>query len=143
MKFLLLVLTAVAFLRPTLPGAAATTTTYPRPPNLIVMLVDDWGWTDAGSYGASWDKAAPAFKGAISKPGWEQALRNVRMPLGTVKSRRLASAQFTRSLPGAPAGDYFVLQFATQFENKASAVETVTPMKGPEGNWRVSGYFIK
>ena len=99
--------------------------------------------TDAGSYGASWDKAAPAFKGAISKPGWEQALRNVRMPLGTVKSRRLASAQFTRSLPGAPAGDYFVLQFATQFENKASAVETVTPMKGPEGNWRVSGYFIK
>ncbi|WP_426165928.1 DUF4019 domain-containing protein [Pseudoduganella sp. R-34] len=99
--------------------------------------------TDAGSYGASWDKAAPAFKGAISKPGWEQALRNVRMPLGTVKSRRLASAQFTHSLPGAPAGDYFVLQFATQFENKASAVETVTPMKGPDGNWRVSGYFIK
>lgn len=99
--------------------------------------------TDAGSYGASWDKAAPVFQGAINKSGWEQALRNARMPLGAVKSRRLASAQFTHNLPNAPAGDYFVLQFATQFENKSSAVETVTPMKGPDGNWRVSGYFIK
>ena len=25
----------------------------------------------------------------------------------------------------------------------ASAVETVTPMKDPDGEWRVSGYFIK
>lgn len=99
--------------------------------------------TDAGNYGASWDKAATIFQGAISKPGWEQALRNVRHPLGAVKTRRLASAQFTHDLPGAPAGDYFVLQFATQFENKSSAVETVTPMKGTDGNWRVSGYFIK
>jgi len=99
--------------------------------------------TDSGSYGASWEKAAPVFQGAINKSGWEQALRNVRMPLGAVKSRRLTSAQFTHNLPNAPAGDYFVLQFATQFENKSSAVETVTPMKGPDGNWRVSGYFIK
>lgn len=104
----------------------------------------DWlALTDAGSYGASWDKAAPAFQMAINKPGWERALRNVRMPLGAVKTRRLTKAEFTHSLPGAPDGDYFVLQFATQFENKAAAVETVTPMKGPDGNWRVSGYFIK
>ena len=99
--------------------------------------------TDAGSYAASWDKAAPAFQSAISKPDWEQALRKVRMPLGVVKARRLTSAQYAHSLPGAPDGDYFVLQFATQFEYKATAVETVTPMKGPDGNWRVSGYFIK
>lgn len=104
----------------------------------------DWlALTDAGSYGASWDKAAPAFQKAINKPGWEQALRNVRMPLGAVKTRRLTRAEFMHKLPGAPDGDYFVLQFATQFENKAAAVETVTPMKGPDGNWRVSGYFIK
>ncbi|MGW8394967.1 DUF4019 domain-containing protein [Pseudoduganella sp. HUAS MS19] len=99
--------------------------------------------TDAGSYGASWDKAAPVFQDAINRPGWEQALRLVRMPLGAVKSRQLTSARFTHDLPNAAAGDYFVLQFATQFENKPGAVETVTPMKGPDGNWRVSGYFIK
>jgi len=99
--------------------------------------------TDSGTYGASWDKAAPAFQKAINKESWDQALRNVRMPLGAVKARRLTNAQFTHTLPGAPDGDYFVLQFATQFENKATATETVTPMKGQDGNWRVSGYYIK
>jgi hypothetical protein len=29
------------------------------------------------------------------------------------------------------------------FENKAAAVETVTPMADPDGAWRVSGYFIR
>lgn len=99
--------------------------------------------TDAGSYGLSWDKAAPAFQSAITRPGWEKALSNVRTPLGGVKARRLSSAQYTHSLPGAPDGDYYVLQFATQFEHKAAAVETVTPMKAADGRWRVSGYFIK
>ncbi len=112
--------------------------------NLAKAAASNWlALTDAGSYGASWDKAAPAFQSAINKPGWEQALRNVRMPLGAVKARRLTKAEFTHSLPGAPDGDYFVLQFATQFENKAAAVETVTPMKAADGSWRVSGYFIK
>ena len=33
--------------------------------------------------------------------------------------------------------------FDAQFENKAAAVETVTPMREKDGSWRVSGYFIK
>jgi Protein of unknown function (DUF4019) len=36
-----------------------------------------------------------------------------------------------------------VIQFDTAFENKASAVETVTPMLDTDGVWRVSGYFIR
>jgi hypothetical protein len=28
-------------------------------------------------------------------------------------------------------------------KNKRSAVETITPMRDPDGQWRVSGYFIK
>ncbi len=52
-------------------------------------------------------------------------------------------ATFTRTVPGAPDGEYVVIQFDTQFENKAAAVETVTPMREKDGSWRVSGYFIK
>jgi len=112
--------------------------------DLAKAAASNWlALTDVGNYGASWDKAAPAFQSVINKPDWEQALRRVRMPLGSVKTRRLTRAEFTHSLPGAPDGDYFVLQFATQFENKAAATETVTPMKGADGNWHVSGYFIK
>ncbi len=47
------------------------------------------------------------------------------------------------SLPGAPDGNYVVIQFKTTFEHKAQAVETVTPMLENDGVWRVTGYFIK
>ncbi len=31
------------------------------------------------------------------------------------------------SLPGAPDGEYVVIEFITSFSNKKSAIETVTP----------------
>jgi len=46
-------------------------------------------------------------------------------------------------VPGAPDGKYVIIQFETSFENKASAVETVTPMQDADGVWRVAGYFVK
>jgi hypothetical protein len=60
-----------------------------------------------------------------------------------VKARKVKSATFARTLPGAPDGEYVVIQFESQFENKAAAIETVTPMHDKDGTWRVSGYFIK
>lgn len=99
--------------------------------------------TDASKYGPSWDEAASLFKGAVTKANWENALKGVRTPLGSVKSRKLHAATFTRTIPGAPDGEYVTIQFDTQFENKAAAVETVTPMHEKDGSWRVSGYFIK
>lgn len=99
--------------------------------------------TDAGSYEASWEQAATLFKTAINRPGWDGAMRSVRAPLGAMKSRVLKSAQFTRSLPGAPAGEYVLLQFETVFEHRGRALETVTPMKDADGAWRVSGYYIQ
>jgi hypothetical protein len=58
-------------------------------------------------------------------------------------SRVVASKQYTTSVPGAPDGQYVIIQFTTSFKNKASATETVTPMLDKDGSWRVSGYFIK
>ncbi|MEW6584469.1 MAG: DUF4019 domain-containing protein, partial [Nitrospirota bacterium] len=52
------------------------------------------------------------------------------------------SKKYATSLPGAPDGEYVVIEFETSFENKKSAVETVTPMMD-SGKWRVSGYYIK
>ncbi len=43
---------------------------------------------------------------------------------------------------GAPDWEYVVLQFLADIENKAQAVETITPMLD-EGQWRVSGYYIR
>ena len=104
------------------------------------------GWlalVDAGRYGESWDAAASLFRSALTRPQWDAALEKVRRPLGSVSSRKLLSAQFATELPNAPKGDYFVIQFGTDFEHKAGAVETITPAKDRDGTWRVSGYFIK
>jgi hypothetical protein len=70
-------------------------------------------------------------------------LTAVRNPLGGLVSRELGSKTYMQSLPGAPDGEYVVIQFKTAFENKKSAIETVTPMLDSDGEWRVSGYYIK
>ena len=98
---------------------------------------------DSGDYDGSWETAAEYFKKAMAKDRWRELLTAVREPLGGLISRKLEAAKYYTSLPGAPDGRYVVIQFNTSFENKKSAVETVTPMMDPDGQWRVSGYFIK
>jgi hypothetical protein len=58
-------------------------------------------------------------------------------------TRKLKSAAYTKTLPGAPDGEYVVIRYESSFEHKQSAVETVTPMLDKDGVWRVSGYYIK
>ena len=98
---------------------------------------------DAGKYGQSWSEAAQLFKQAVTQAQWESAARGAREPLGKLQARKLQSSEYRRTLPGAPDGDYVVIQYATSFENKKSAIETITPMKDKDGVWRVSGYYIK
>ena len=99
--------------------------------------------TDSGQYASSWDSAAEFFKASVTKATWSSASTSARSPLGTLKSRKLKSAMFTRNVPGAPAGEYVVIQYETHFENKASAIETITPMQEKDGTWKVCGYYIK
>ena len=66
----------------------------------------------------------------------------VRGPLGEKRSRKLKSVNRMKTLPGAPDGNYAVMQFDASFANKANAVETLTVMEDA-GQWRASGYFIK
>ncbi len=98
---------------------------------------------DAGEYQASWEQAAKLFKGAVTQEQWVQVAKGTRAPLGKLVSRKVKSRQYTEKLPDAPDGEYVVIQFDSAFENKASAVETATPMLDPDGVWRVSGYYIR
>jgi hypothetical protein len=99
--------------------------------------------TDGAKYGPSWDDASSLFKAAVQRADWERSIKGVRSPLGALKNRKVKSATFARTLPGAPDGEYVVLVFESEFENKAAAVETVTPMLDKDGTWRVSGYYIR
>lgn len=98
---------------------------------------------DRGEFDDSWEAAADYFRSVVKKEQWRQMAASVRGPLGAVLSREPKSAEFRTTLPGAPDGEYFVIQFATSFEHKKSAVETVTPMRDKDGAWRVSGYYVR
>jgi hypothetical protein len=97
---------------------------------------------DTGNYADSWKQAASAFRKAVTAEQWSAALNASRGSYGALVSRKLKKAEYRTSLPGAPDGQYVVLQYDSSFEHKKAAVETVTPMKDADGVWRVSGYFI-
>lgn len=97
---------------------------------------------DGLQYQESWNRAAALFKQQVTARQWLQAMSAARNPLGNMVSRQLMKATYTTSLPGAPDGEYVVLQFQTEFMNKKNAVETVTPMFD-RGQWRVSGYYVR
>jgi len=98
---------------------------------------------DAGNYAKSWEDAAALLKSSASQADFEKSVQAARTPLGKMLTRRIQSQQFTTSLPGAPDGQYVVIQYQTAFEHKAAATETITPMLDKDGQWRVSGYYIK
>lgn len=98
---------------------------------------------DGAKYGESWTAAAAAFKAAVTEDKWTQAMESVRAPLGAVESRKLTSAVYSKTLPGAPDGEYVVVQYQTIFTHKKEAVETVVSAREKDGSWKMSGYFIK
>ncbi len=98
---------------------------------------------DKGDYHASFERASSLFKNSISAGDWANKVGAVRKMMGALISRRQKSATYATSMPGAPDGQYVVIQYDSSFEHKQSAVETVTPMLDKDGQWRVSGYYIK
>lgn len=98
---------------------------------------------DAGRNAESWDEASTFFRDSVPKVQWQTAVDSARGPLGVVISRKLRAVTYAHTLPGAPAGDYFVIQFDTRFENGPQSTETVTPMREKDGSWKVAGYFIR
>lgn len=98
---------------------------------------------DSGRYGDAWDESAATMKEAVPRLKFETFVQGVREPLGAASARKLRAATYTRTLPGAPAGEYVVVQFDTLFSGRPRSVEMVTPMREPDGTWKVSGYYIR
>lgn len=98
---------------------------------------------DSGKYDASWEEASLYFKNSIKKEEWISTIKAVREPLGKLSKRTFKSKQAVESIPGAPDGDYIIIQYDSVFENKKAAVETVVPMLEEDGKWKISGYYVR
>lgn len=128
----------------TSPAAATQATATQAAATGATAAAEAWlKLVDAAKYDESWQELAGFAQKAVKQADWAKSLDTFRTPLGKVAGRKLKSAEYFTTLPGAPDGEYVVLQFATEFEHKKAAVETITPMKEKDGKWRVSGYYVK
>jgi hypothetical protein len=98
---------------------------------------------DRGDLGESWDSAAGLVHRGVTRPEWVAAVRTARGRLQPLGARTLLSASYQTELPKSPPGEYVVLQYRSKAGGGYTVVETVTPMREPDGRWRVSGYYIR
>ena len=125
-------------------GCSDKSESNPQAEKEAVKAAEEWvGLVDEAKYGQSWEQAAEIFKKAVAKNKWEQTIQGLRPSFGKLISSEIKSTTYKTSLPGAQDGEYVIVQFKTKFENKANAIETITPMKDKDGVWRASGYYIK
>jgi len=116
----------------------------PQAEKMAIEAAANWlELVDTEQYDQSWQQAATFFQNAVKNDDWQQSLQAFRKPLGKIVSRKLIFTHYTTSAPGAPDGQYVIIQYDSSFENKKSAVETVTPMLDKDGKWKISGYYIK
>ena len=139
MKNLLLILLALTFSY----LSACTPSGNPDAERAAVAVAADWlALIDGGMYSESWEVAAAQFKNDGSLKKWATTLKKIREPRGKALTREIQSARYKTRLPGAEPGQYVVVKFDTDFENKASSVETVITVMDNSGRWRITGYAL-
>lgn len=128
-------------------GATGSTEPMGAPPTgndaqlrAAISAAQQWiAFVDQGQYAESWSAAGNLFQSTMQQQQWVQTLTGARTPNGTVVSREVAGSEIRTELPGAPAGQYALVSFATNFQNKPDVIETVILMD-ESGTWKVVGY---
>lgn len=98
---------------------------------------------DAGDDAGTWDSSAAALRSEMSKSAWKMLITAVHWPLGDFKSRKLKSATLQKASAAKPGPDKVVIDYVSQYENKAEVQETITTVLEKDSVWKVSGYNIK
>jgi hypothetical protein len=108
-----------------------------------LTVADGWlSLLDANSWSASWNDTGKLFRSQLTQEQWVKTVQSVREPLGTVVSRVVNGSSKSKSLPGAPDGEYEILQYRTVFSKKADTIETVI-LAREDDKWKIVGYFIR
>jgi hypothetical protein len=95
---------------------------------------------DDQKYDESWKQAGSMFRAEVKQEDWVVSLKRFRDPLGALVSRTSSRVDFTKSLRGAPDGEYAIIHYASEFKNK-SITERLTLVK-EDGKWQAAAYAI-
>ena len=93
---------------------------------------------DARDWSRSYAMTTKTFRAANTEALWADASQKVYPPLGVLRSRDLAYADF---VPAAPNGQWIV-KFHSNFANRASAIDTVALVR-EDGGYKVAGIFVE
>jgi hypothetical protein len=140
-------------LPPTTPPPASSATPAASDSNEQPTLGDDkdtieaaqkWlALLDAGKVGAAWDVSSAHLKSVVTRQKWVTEITKARKPLGKLRTRKAEKFARAHSLPGAPDGDYSIVEFESVYANGKQATEQVIWMFEADSIWRVSGYFVR
>ena len=131
-------LAALSGLGGTAPAAAPAASAIASSQDAAVASANRWlALVDASDWQASYDATARSFRSVNTVDRWADASRNVRVPLGAIKTRVLVTADFA---PAPPDG-YWVIKFRTDFGGKTGAIERIALVREDDA-WRVVGYTI-
>ena len=97
---------------------------------------------DHGRYADSWVAAAAVLQEGIPEKQWTADLAARQPKLGRTIMRERKSQSYSKTMRGAPTGDYVVVTYLTKFEKIPLAQETVAVAKDAIGQWHVAGYDI-
>jgi hypothetical protein len=155
---MLLGLAAAAFAQvpPTATPAPAPPATQPpptEPPPAQPTLGDDkeaveFGkkWLellDAGKSGVAWDSASKQLQSVVKRDAFIAQVRATRKPLGKLESRTAVKFARAHDIPGAPTGDYAIIEFDGKYANGKHLSEQLVWTIEDTGIWRVAGYYYR
>ena len=98
---------------------------------------------DAEEYEQSWESSSRLMREKIFLEVWNERISAMRDKFGSLNSRKQDDVSFSDFAENAPDGQYLTFTYASSFEKKSSATETINLMLEEDDRWRVVGYFIK
>jgi len=98
---------------------------------------------DHGKFDESWITAAVVLQETITQKEWSADLAARQPKLGRTIMRERKTESYSKTLRGAPTGDYVILTYLTKFEKTPLVEETLAVAKDAIGQWHVAGYDIQ
>jgi hypothetical protein len=98
---------------------------------------------DSGNAGAAWDLASKQLQSVVKRDAFVAEISTVRKPLGKIDTRTPVKFARSHELPGAPSGDYAIVEFDTKYANGKHLSEQVIWTIESGDIWRVAGYYYR
>jgi hypothetical protein len=107
---------------------------------LATQIAEQWlALIDQGKFADTWTNTSRYFQTNMPQDRWVQTLTAAQQKLGKATNRQMTGREARTDIPGAPAGQYILVGYATDFEKQPGLLETVTFIN-EDGAWKVIGY---